>query len=383
MLTYCKRCVMPSTLPGTTLDAEGVCPACRSYEARAEISWDARKAELDAILDKYRNASGSNYDCIVPVSGGKDSTYQVLRALEFGMTPLCVTASTDMLTDVGRKNIENLKNLGVDYVEVSTNPRVRRIINRNALLTRGDNILAEHATIFTIPVRMAVALRVPLILWGENSQDEQGGNPEMAGGIMSPTYLKEAIHGFDPSKILNIDGIGKRDLIQYTYPSAEELSAVGVTGVFLGHYLPWDGRTNVLLAQAYGFTTSPTVVEGSCVNYENLDNAYTGIHDYMMFLKYGFGRASLIASLHVRRGLYSRERALDVVRRSEGRFPWTYMGVPLEQVLKDLDVPLDVFREACEQFTNRNLFRVDACGALIRDLRGDVVKTNYDNVEWK
>ena len=387
MLTYCKRCVMPSTLPGTTLDAEGVCPACRSYEARASIDWEARKAELGKIFERYLNpfayAKRKNYDCIIPVSGGKDSTFQVLTALHNGFHPLCVTASTDMLTDVGRKNIENLKGLGVDYVEVSTNPRVRRIINRHAFLTRGDNILAEHATIFTIPVRMAVALGVPLILWGENSQDEQGGNPEMAGGIMSPTYLKEAIHGFDPMEMYKIDGIRPPDLIQYTYPSDEELSAVGVTGVFLGHYLPWDGRTNALLAQAHGLTTSPTAVEGSCVDYENLDNAYTGIHDYMMFLKYGFGRASLIASLHVRRGLYHREWALDIVKRSEGRFPWTYMGVPLAAVLKDMDVTLDEFREVCARFTNRNIFKTDAEGNLVRDRNGDVIKTDYDNLEWK
>jgi len=203
----------------------------------------------------------------------------------------------------------------------------------------------------------------------------------MAGGIMSPTYLKEAIRGFDPMEMYKIDGIKPLDLIQYTYPSAEELSAVGVTGVFLGHYLPWDGRTNALLAQAYGFTTSPAVVEGSCVNYENLDNGYTGIHDYMMFLKYGFGRASLIASLHVRRGLYSRECALDIVRRSEGRFPWTYMGVPLEAVLKDLDVTLDEFREVCDRFTNWNIFKTDAEGNLVRDRNGDVIKANYDNPE--
>jgi len=369
---------MPSTLPGTALDKAGVCDACRNYDARVGIPWRARKAELEAILGQYRGQNPGNYDCIVPVSGGKDSTFQVLKVLEFGMTPLCVTASTDMLTEIGRRNIENIKNLGVDYIEVSVNPKVRRVINRNALVATGDNILAEHVTIFTVPVRLAVQMNIPLIIWGENSQNEQGGDPALAGGIMSKEYLKFAIHGFNPEDLMMLDGIRRRDLIQYIYPSEEELDRVGVTGVFLGYYLLWDGRTNALISQAHGMTTCPNTIEGSIVNYENLDNAYTGIHDYMMFLKYGFGRASLIASLHVRRGLYSREHALALVREREGKFPWTYLGVPIEAVLDDLVMSLEEFREVCDKFTDYTLFEGDGA-YVVRNQLGDLVKSNYDN----
>ena len=166
---------MPDTKPDLKLDEQGVCNACRAYERRKEVDWDARRRELPALLDKYRSRNGSNWDCIVPVSGGKDSTFQVIRMLQLGLNPLCVTATTCDLSDIGRRNIQNLKNLGVDYVEFSPNPVVRRKLNRIGLQQVGDISWPEHVGIFTIPVRAAVQFNVPLLVWGENSQNEYGG----------------------------------------------------------------------------------------------------------------------------------------------------------------------------------------------------------------
>src|ERR1044071_150214 len=185
MITYCRRCVMPETKPDLFIDAEGVCNACRNFDARMGIDWDERGRELEALLERYESKDGSNYDCLIPVSGGKDSTYQVIRMLELGRNPLCVTASTDKLSAIARRNIENLKHLGVDYVEVSTNPVVRRRINRFALTQVGDISWPEHVTIFTVPVRIAVQMRIPLIVWGENPQHEYGG-PAPAAGSGTP-----------------------------------------------------------------------------------------------------------------------------------------------------------------------------------------------------
>jgi len=138
MIRYCTRCVLPDTKPDLVLDGEGVCNACRSYERRVEIDWNARAMELAQILDRYRSKNGAYWDCIVPVSGGKDSTYQVLRMLQLGLNPLCVTATTCDLSEVGRHNIENIKRLGVDYVEFSPNPQIRRKLNRIGLKLVGD-----------------------------------------------------------------------------------------------------------------------------------------------------------------------------------------------------------------------------------------------------
>lgn len=381
-IRYCIRCVMPETRPDLHINQAGVCNACRHYEQRKVIDWEARRRELIQILERYRSKNGSNYDCIVPVSGGKDSHFQVIRMLELGMNPLCITATTDKLTDIGKYNIENMKRLGVDYIEVTTNLQVRHKINRIALSQIGDISWPEHVTIFTIPVRLAVQLNIPLIIWGENSQNEYGGPAADAqNNTLTRRWLEEfgGLLGLRVSDLIGQEGITTRDLIQYTYPADEALKRVGVTGIFLGHYLPWDGYQNVLVAQAHGFQTYHKTIEGSVVNYENLDNGQTGIHDYFKFLKFGFGRATDLASLHIRRGRLLRSDGIRLVQMHDGKFPWEYVGCKLEQILTDISMSLDEFIKICDRFTNKKLFVCNAKGALAKDEKGHLTKINYDN----
>jgi N-acetyl sugar amidotransferase len=383
MIRYCRACVMPATRPDILFDAEGVCSACTHFRARVGVDWDARLTELRTILDRYRSPDGANHDCIVPVSGGKDSTYQVLRMLELGLNPLCVTATTDKLSDLGRRNLTNLQRLGVDHVEFTTNPVVRRRINRLALTQVGDISWPEHVTIFTVPVRVAVQTGVPLIVWGENSQNEYGGPAAAAeDNVLTRRWLEEfgGLLGLRVSDLVGQEGIEARHLVPYTYPTDAELERVGATGIFLGYYLPWDGWGNALMSQAHGFETYPHVVEGSLVNYENLDNVQTGIHDYFKFLKYGFGRATDLACMQIRRGRLRRDDAVRLVREHDGRFPSVYLGYPVTEVLDEVGMTLDEFRAVCDRFTNKKLFQLDRHGHLVHDARGDLVKTNYDNV---
>jgi len=320
----------------------------------------------------------------VSFSGGKDSTYQVLKMLEFGMNPLCVTATTDMLSDIGRRNIENIKSLGVDYLELTPNPAIRKRINRLALRQVGDISWPEHASIFTTPVRAATAMGIPLIIWGENPQNEYGGPASNAkDNTLTRRWLEEfgGLLGLRVSDLIGQEGIEARHLIHYTYPSDEELRRVGVTGLFLGHYLPWNGFSNALIAQAHGFTTLDRPVEGSIVNYENLDNHQTGIHDYFKFLKFGFGRATDLACLHIRRGNLTREDGLRLVKRHDGKFPWTCLGMPLEKILEYIEMDFDEFVAICDRFTNKRLFLRDAKGGLVKDRRLNLTKINDDNVQ--
>lgn len=381
MLKYCIRCVMPHTKPDLHIDEEGVCNACRAYEQRKEVDWGSRREELLTLLQKYRR-NGTNWDCIVPVSGGKDSTYQVVRMLQLGLNPLCVTSTTCDLAEIGRKNIENIKRLGVDYVEFTPNPIVRAKLNRIGLTEVGDIAWPEHVGIFTIPVRAAVQFNIPLIVWGENSQNEYGGPASASqNNVLTRRWLEEfgGLLGLRVADLSETYGIEARQLLPYQYPTDEELQRVGVTGLFLGHYLPWDGLSNALIAQANGFTSFDRAVEGSMVNYENLDNHQHGIHDYFKFLKFGFSRASDIACLHVRRGRISRQDALEIVRARDGKFPWSYLGKPLDQILDRIDMTVDEFVKVCDKFTNKKLFKRDGSGALIKDKHGNLEKLNYDN----
>ena len=377
MISFCTHCIYPDTKPDLFFDEEGVCSACRSFESRSTVDWDERSAEFKKLVAHYRSLDGKNYDCIVPVSGGKDSTYQVIRLLEMDVRPLCVTATTDSLTDIGRRNIENIKRLGVDYLEMTTNPVVRHKINRFCLTEIGDISWPEHVVIFTVPVRFAAKLGVPLIVWGENSQHEYGGPATAADSrTLDRRWLEEfgGLLGLRVSDMKGVDGITERDLIAYTYPSDAELKESGVTGLFLGYFVPWDGFQNAMIAQANGFETYPSLVEGSLANYENLDNYQTGIHDYFKYLKFGFGRATDIACNHIRRGRMRRDDALRMVEKHDGVFPWTYLGRPIEEILGEIDMTLEEFLIVCDRFTNRNIFVTDNQGNVIRDDDGNVLK---------
>lgn len=376
-MKYCRNCVMPDTKPDLPFNEEGVCNACVNYTKRKEVDWDKRARELDEILNRYKKKDGSNWDCIVPVSGGKDSTFQVLRVMQLGMNPLCVTSSTCDLSDLGRYNIENIKKMGVDYIEMSPNKIIRAKLNRIGLTDVGDISWPEHVGIFTIPVRAAVQFNVPLIIWGENVQNEYGG-PAAAveSNVLTRSWLEEfgGLLGMRVTDLIGQEGIEARHLISYTYPTDEELRRVGVTGLFLGHYLPWDGYSNALLAQAHGFKTYSSTVEGSIVNYENLDNHQTGIHDYFKFLKFGFGRATDITCLHIRRGRISRKDGIELVRKHDGKFPWVYLGKSLSDILAPMDMSVDEFIAICDKFTNKKLFATDAKGNLIKDKHGNLQK---------
>ena len=373
---------MPHTKPDLHIDEEGVCNACRAYENRKDLDWEARKHELLAIIDRHRK-KGAAWDCVIPVSGGKDSTYQVIRMLQLGVNPLCVTSSTCDLSPIGRSNIENLKRLGVDHMEFSPNPLIRAKLNRAALTEVGDIAWPEHVGIFTIPVRVAVQFGIPLIVWGENSQNEYGGPAGAAtNNVLTRRWLEEfgGLLGMRVSDLTETYGISEREILPYRYPSDEDLQRVGVTGIFLGHYLPWDGISNALIAQAHGLTTYDRAVEGSMVNYENLDNHQHGIHDYFKFLKFGFARATDIACLHVRRGRITRQDALQIVRLRDGVFPWSYLGKPLESILAGIDMSVEEFIRVCDRFTNKKIFKRDGFGALIKDRKGNLEKVNYDNL---
>jgi len=381
-IVYCKRCVMPATKPDLHIDEEGVCSACRYMEQRPTVNWDARRAELVQILEKYRSEDGTNWDCIVPVSGGKDSTYQIVTMLELGMNPLAVTATTCKLSELGRKNLDNLHKLGVDSIEMTPNPKVRRMMNRIGLEQVGDISWPEHVGIFTIPVRAAVQYNVPLIIWGENSQHEYGGPASAAqNNVLSRRWLEEfgGLLGLRVSDLEGQYGIEPRHLIPYRYPTDDDLQRAGVTGLFLGYYLPWNGYANAEIAKEQGFTFYDKFVEGSIVDYENLDNCHTGIHDYFKFLKYGFGRATDLACLHIRHGRMSREEALELVKQHDGKFPWTYLGCSLDEIIDEMDMTVDDFIQICDRFTNKKLFRRDESGNLLKDAAGNLTKINYDN----
>lgn len=354
-MKFCTRCLYPDTKPDLTFNDDGVCSACTAFEARAVVDWDDRADNFEALVRQTKleaRARGAAYDCIVPVSGGKDSHYQCLKALDYGLRVLAVTASTDHLTDIGRRNLNNIGKLGVDHIEVSTDPVQRRRVNQYTLATIGDISWAEHVTIFSIPVRMAAMFKVPLIIWGENPQNEYGGPAQAQTATeLDQGWLAEfgGLNGLRVSDVESAVG----DLGQlYRLPELD----LPISRVFLGQFFPWDGERNAQEAVEHGFEIMPEMVEGSWGAFENLDNAQTGIHDYFKYLKFGFGRATDILSNQIRRGRIDRARAAPIATERDAMFPKSYLGIPIRQILRPIDLTFEEFLEICDRFTNRSLF---------------------------
>ncbi len=363
---YCRKCLYPSTKPDLWFTEDGICSACHSYEKRNEYDWPAAKKQFHKLMRE--NKKNSKYDCIVPVSGGKDSTYQVWRVLQEGYNPLCVTAPTDFLTPLGRRNIENLKNLGVDYLEISVNKDVRRSIARHSLFSVGDIQWSEHLLIYTAPVHIAVNFNIPILIWGEWVSEYGAFKPEDAKvEYFDRRVLEEygSLNGQRVSDLLSIDGILAKDLYFYEYPDADRLESLGLKGLYLSNYFPHHGISNVVISQSLGFEVSPHNILGTVSNYENLDNYLHGIHDYFKYLKFGFSRANDVASNLIRRGLLSREDAAFIVKKNDGAYPEKYLDKSLDEILSHYSITKKDFSKVCDDYTNYSLFKVNSDGNLL------------------
>ena len=343
---------MPSTRPDIRMDEQGVCSACRAYERRPTVDWSARAADFQRLMAEQRGLYIPHpvYDCVVASSGGKDSHFIAIKALELGYHPLVVTASTDFPTALGRRNIENLKNLGLDTLEFTPNPVVRKKLNRIGLEEVGDIEWPEHAAIFGLPVRIAQDMGIGIVLYGENPQSEYSGGPQDAI-LLDRRWREEfgGLLGLRPKDLIGREGLTAADLWPYEYPLD---SSLPVHGLFLGQFYEWHGMKNALIAQAHGFEAYPHVVEGNLVNFENLDNADVGLHDYFGFLKYGFGRATVMCSLYVRRGMLTRDEAVMLARRLDGHRPMSYLGVSLVSILRDIGLDWDRYLAIEDRFAN-------------------------------
>lgn len=356
----CTVCVMPDSRPDTEF-VDGVCSACISYQKRPTIDWGARKADLTRLLEQ-RYQAGAEFDLIVPSSGGKDSTYQVLTLLELGARPLVVTASTCMLTPVGRKNIDNLKSYATT-IEVSPNTEVRRKLNRIGLEMVGDISHPEHMAIFTTPFRVALAMGIPLIFYGECPQREYGGplGSEEAR-TMTQRWVSEfgGFLGLRASDCVGQYGITAKDMLDYTAPDAYLLQKAGIEAHFLGQYIEWDSERNAKVAIEHGMKVYGVNAKAMCeANWwpaENLDNAMTGLHDHGGYRKYGYGRGCAQISVDVRRGFVDRDFALDWVLCNDGAFPWQYCGVGHMEVVKHLGITDAELVKHLDEFTNWELF---------------------------
>ena len=368
----CTKCVMPTTKPDLHFDEDGVCDACKSQEAKnKDIDWNAREKEFLKLVKKYK--TNADYDCVIGVSGGKDSTYQVIKVLELGLNPLCICFEPTIPTEIGRKNLENLNNLGVDLIHIKHNPIVYKKLAKEAFKRTGDNEWQNHLGIFTTVPKFAVNFNIPLIIWGESPQIEYGGPAtSKTRNTLDRQWLEEfgGLLGNRISDMVGVDGLTQRDLSLYTYASDEDIHRVGVTGLFLGYYFKWDLREVLKKSKEYGFSVQDRPVETTYENFENLDCYSNHLHDYLKYVKYGFGRATDNACLDIRLGYITREEGVRLVNKYDGRYP----SLAVKKYLEYTGFTQKEFDKIVDSYTNKRIFERDENGNFRRDIDGSLVR---------
>jgi N-acetyl sugar amidotransferase len=321
-MKYCKRCILPDTRPNLRLDAEGVCNACRSHAARPKVDWQSRQADFVRLVSHACKKS-SGYDCVIPVSGGKDSTWQVVTCLEAGLKPLAVTWRPPGRTAIGQANLENLVRIGVDHIDYSIDPKVEARFMLKAFERFGSTAIPMHLALFNIPLAIAVRFRIPLVVWGENSAVEYGSaSTAHEGHRLNAEWLATygVTHGTTAKDWVG-DGLTEKDLAAYFGPNPDELESRGVHAVFLGHYFPWDPATTYAVAKQHGFRENPGGARTGLYDYADIDDDFISLHHWMKWFKFGFTRLFDNLSLEIRNERMTRAKAVDTVAAAGDQTP--------------------------------------------------------------
>ena len=376
-IRYCSTCLFPETKPDLYFNELGLCSACiAALEKDQNIDWEQREKDFFTIIEKYKkDPSKPGYDCLIPVSGGKDSTYQAYFMKEIcGLNPLCVCFETTNLTELGQKNIDNISKMGIDVIYFKKNYEVYKKMVIEGFKRVGDEMWPNHLGIFTIPIQIAVKFNIPLVIWGENPQQEYGGPLDsIENKFLNRKWLEEfgGLLGNRIQDMIGVDGLTEKDLTPYIYPSDEEIEKVGVVGVFLGHYFFWDARKQLEIVKQHGFSVKEDgPVEGTYTNYENLDEKMHGLHDYLKFVKYGFGRATDHACIDIRNKRISREEGLKLVQNYDGKYP----HLSIDEFIKYSGLSKIEIDEIIDSYTNPILFEQDDKGVFMRDDNGNLIR---------
>jgi len=325
-LKRCTKCVMPETQETITFDNKGVCNVCNNQVIKNEkIDWKKKKEEFKELISQYKGKN--DYDCIVPFSGGKDSTWTLYSLVKhFGMKPLVVSFDHLFLRPVVLANTKRtMKKLGVDYLKFSPNWKVVRELMLESLRRKGDFCWHCHTGIFSYPMQIAIKFNVPLIIWGEPSSeytayygydeneevDEKRFNRFVNLGITA-----EDMEGFLGGKV------SARDLKPFTYPKLKDLKKIGVRSVCLGSYVPWDVKKQVaIIQQELGWQGDKVEFVPDGYNYEKIECMIEGAREYLKYIKRGWCRPAHLASIDIRNNRMTREEGMEMVKEYEPMRP--------------------------------------------------------------
>lgn len=336
-MRYCARCTFPENArPTIIFDDEGVCSGCRVSESKQEINWEEREVWFKEMMEEYKakaREAGQPYDCIIPVSGGKDSHYQVYLAKEvYGMNPLLVTYNHCFNLPLGVRNLRNLvRRFDCDVVRVTTGLERARKLSRYMLKRCGDVTWHYHCGIFTVPFQVAVEKRIPLILWGDHARSELTGQFSLEDLPEFTKWCRQQydMRGIEIEDIVNDpeSGLDMGDMAPFMFPEDDIMEEIGVRGIYMGTYIRWDAlKMTRFLVEKQGFKIHHGKRDKTFNMYHKIDDHANQVHDYLKYLKFGYGRCTDHTSEEIRNGRMTREEGIELVRKYDSVRPETLDG---------------------------------------------------------
>ena len=351
---WCKNCLNMSTRPRIVFDNKGHCNACQWMEEKKILDWTTREDELKVLLEKYRKTDGG-YDCIVPVSGGKDGSYVAYTLKhKYGMNPLTVTSRPALETELGKENITNFVNSGYDHIHITANAKAMQTLNKVGFIDMGFPYYGWLISIFSVVTNIALKYDIPLIFYGEDGEVEYGGSTENKNkAIFDLEYMVRAYFEGGYEKVIKESGLDKKNLFWFSLPNQSLIDNNKLLMTHMSYFEPWDSYKNYLIAKEHcGLKESEETNSGTFTNFAQNDQALYSIHVYMMYLKYGFGRATQDVGIEIRRGSMSRSQGINIVRVYDGLYPEDFIQLYLEyfqMTKKEFDGVID-------KWVNKDLF---------------------------
>ena len=355
---WCKNCLNMSTRPRITFDSRNWCNACQWMEEKTTMDWRLREKELIQLLDKHRSAAG-DFDCIVPVSGGKDGSYVAYNLKhKYGMNPLTVTVKPALSLDVGDKNLFNFIQSGYSHIHISCNPVILDRLNKYGFIEKGFPYYGWLIAIMTAVIRTAVNFKIPLIFYGEDGEVEYGGSTESKHNSMYEIeYMKriylEGGHEKVLDRIAKDADISESDMSFFRFPKDGEISEVGLSFTHWSYFESWDSYRNYIVAKEHcGLIEKDDGNPDTFTNFSQNDQALYSLHAYMMYLKFGFGRATQDAGIEIRRGSMTRGQAINLVQMYDNAYPHELIDTFLDYY----GMTKNEFNSVLDNYVNKELF---------------------------
>jgi N-acetyl sugar amidotransferase len=367
-MEYCSKCVYPVVAVNLSMN-DGVCTACDvAEEAKSQdVDWDRRAKEFETLAVELKRISTGTYDCVIPVSGGKDSYYQTHVAIEHGLKPLLVTYHGNNYLPEGDYNRDRMREVfDVDHLVFGPSVSVLKKMNRLGFRKTGDMNWHAHCGIFTYPMQAAVRFNVPIVLWGEVPWDISGMHSvHDRVEFSNRTRREHGLRGYDWQDFVgdDVDYLSAKDLIWAKYPSDEEILQVGLRGLYIGNYFPWEANLHTQkMIDLYGWKPAEQEFERTYRTMSNLDDRYeNGIHDLLKFVKFGYGRASDHASKDIRAGLMTREQGIEMVKKYD-----SVVSSDLDHWLDYVGMNREEFWKIADKFRDPRVWSIDD-GQWIKD----------------